>query len=256
MSLPTIGVLCGGRATRLAPVAGSLPKSLVPVAGEPFLAHQLRLLAAQGFHRAVLLIGYRGDQIREFVGDDCRFGIAVEYSEDGDAPLGTGGAVRRALPLLGDPFFITYGDALLEFAPAEMWMRFVSSRAAAMMAVFRNRGQWDRSNVVFDGGLVRLHDKSKSDVPGMEWIDWGVSIFTATPIEARLAASTFDLAEVTKELALAGKLAGFEVASRFHEIGTPEGLHETDEYLRRSRARVVDDAAFATGWSQGTMPDS
>jgi NDP-sugar pyrophosphorylase family protein len=236
MSLPTIGVLCGGRATRLAAVAGSLPKSLVPVAGEPFLAHQLRLLAAQGFRRAVLMIGYRGDQIREFVGDDRRFGIAVEYSEDGDAPLGTGGAVRRALPLLGDPFFVTYGDALLEFAPAEMWTRFVSSRAAAMMAVFRNRGQWDHSNVVFDGRLVRLHDKSTSEVSGMEWIDWGVSIFTATVIEPWPASTAFDLADVTKELALAGKLAGFEVSSRFHEIGTPEGLREADEYLRRRPA--------------------
>ncbi len=147
MSLPPIGVLCGGVATRLGPIAGELPKSLVPVAGEPFLAHQLRRLARRGFSRVVLLVGYRGGQIRAFAGDGRRFGIEVVYSDDGDTRLGTGGAVRNALPQLGDRFFVTYGDSLLDVDPVVMWQCFCDGDAAETIRDWPEADPFDLATV-------------------------------------------------------------------------------------------------------------
>src|SRR5262245_2882952 len=94
--LPCV-ILAGGLATRMLPLTAARPKILLPVAGEPFAAHQLRWLAAQGVRRVTIAIGHLGEQVRTFVRDGARFGLAVTYSDDGDAPLGTGGALRRAI---------------------------------------------------------------------------------------------------------------------------------------------------------------
>ena len=91
-----VAILAGGMGTRLYPLTERIPKALVEINGEPFLAHQLRLLGARGIERVVLCIGQHGERIREYVGDGARFGLAVEYSFDGLALLGTAGAVRNA----------------------------------------------------------------------------------------------------------------------------------------------------------------
>src|SRR6516162_6272602 len=96
-----VTILSGGLATRLRPLTDTIPKALIELNGEPFLAHQLRLLASRGIERVVLCVGYRGEMIQEFVGDGTRFGLRAEVLFDGPVLLGTAGAVRRALPLLG-----------------------------------------------------------------------------------------------------------------------------------------------------------
>ena len=107
-----------------------IPKALVEINGEPFLAHQLRLLRAHGIERVVLCIGQLGEQIREFAGDGARFGLAIEYSLRWAALLGTAGAIRRALPLLGDAFFVLYGDSYLPCAYRDVEQAVPRSRQA------------------------------------------------------------------------------------------------------------------------------
>src|ERR1700677_1804240 len=109
----TVAILAGGLATRLRPITEKIPKALAPVAGEPFFAHQLRLLHSRGLRRAVLCVGYLGEMIEEEFGDGGAFGVELRYSFDGPRLLGTGGALLRALPVLGDPFFVLYGDSYL-----------------------------------------------------------------------------------------------------------------------------------------------
>src|SRR5205823_9691663 len=109
--LPRIAILVGGRATRLWPRTATIPKSMIEVAGEPFIAHQLRLLVGQGINEIVLCCGLMGEQIEAFVGDGAAYGCRIQYSWDGDKLLGTGGALRRALPLLGERFLVMYGDS-------------------------------------------------------------------------------------------------------------------------------------------------
>ena len=114
-----VAILAGGLATRLRPITEKIPKSLVPVAGRPFLAHQLDLLRSRGIRRAVLCVGYLGEMIQRDFGDGRNSGVQLDYSFDGEKLLGTGGAIKRALPLLGPEFFVLYGDSYLplDFAP-------------------------------------------------------------------------------------------------------------------------------------------
>jgi N-acetyl-alpha-D-muramate 1-phosphate uridylyltransferase len=229
-----VAILAGGVGSRLGPITETLPKALVEVAGAPFVAHQLRLLRREGVERAVLCVGHLGEQIEQIVGDGGRFGVAVAYSFDGKVLMGTGGALRRALPLLGDAFFVLYGDSYLDvpFGPIERAFR--EQQQPALMTVFRNEGRWDTSNVLFDGTRIVAHDK-RAPHPDMRHIDYGLGILTAKALAGRSADRPFDLSEVYAALAADGRLAGHEVTQRFYEIGTPAGLKETDQYLRQQK---------------------
>ena len=154
-----IAILAGGLATRMRPLTATVPKSLLDVNGEPFIAHQLRLLAGWGVERVVVCGGYLGEQIEAYVGDGSRFGLQVAYSFDGDRLLGTAGALLRALPLLGDRFMTIYGDSYLPCDARAAVRAFDESRKLALMTVLRNQGKWDTSNVVFEGGEIVVYDK-------------------------------------------------------------------------------------------------
>ena len=129
--MPPAAILAGGLGTRLYPLTESMPKALVEINGEPFLAHQLRLLRARGIERVVLLIGQHGERIREYAGDGARFGLAIDYSADGPVLLGTAGAVRQALPLLG--------ERVLRVVRRFVFTLFVSGRSGR---VPRRRPAW------------------------------------------------------------------------------------------------------------------
>ena len=230
MSVPLeipVAILAGGLATRLRPITEKIPKSLIPVAGKPFLEHQLELLRSRGVQRAVLCVGYLGEMVRRDFGDGEKYDVKLDYSFDGDKLLGTGGAIKRALPLLGDEFFVLYGDSYLpvEYAPiAEFLQR---SGKLGCMTVYHNEGKYDTSNVVFAGGEIKVYDK-KAKLPEMRHIDYGLSLFKASAFDSYPADQPFDLAEVMGKLVREKQLAGFEVRERFYEIGSPAGLAELE----------------------------
>ncbi len=226
-----VAILAGGLATRLRPITEKIPKSLIPVAGKPFLAHQLELLHSRGIRRAVLCVGHLGEMIQRQFGDGSAFGLQLDYAFDGPKLLGTGGALKHALPLLGMEFLVLYGDSYLpvEYRPiAEFFRR---SGKLGCMTVYRNEGRYDTSNVVFrDGGIV-VYDKTKR-LPEMQHIDYGLSLFQATAFNAYPAGEPFDLAEVMGRLVREKQLAGYEVRERFYEIGSPAGLAELESLLQ------------------------
>src|SRR5271163_370338 len=113
-----VAILAGGLATRMRPVTERIPKSMIEVAGRPFIEHQLELLQAENVKNVVLCVGHLGEMIQAHIGDGKRFGLSVSYSFDGERLLGTGGALRRALPLLGHDFFVLYGDSYLDISYA------------------------------------------------------------------------------------------------------------------------------------------
>jgi NDP-sugar pyrophosphorylase family protein len=233
-----VAVLAGGLATRLRPITEKIPKSLIPVAGKPFLAHQLELLRARGIGRAVLCVGYLGEMIQREFGDGSAFGLRLDYTFDGPKLLGTGGALRRALPLLGKEFFVLYGDSYLpvEYRPiAEFFRR---SGKLGCMTVYRNEGRYDTSNVVFRDGSIVVYDK-KNRLPEMRHIDYGLSLFQATVFNAYPADKPFDLAEVMGKLVREKQLAGYEVHERFYEIGSPAGLTELEKLLQGGTAGMA-----------------
>jgi NDP-sugar pyrophosphorylase family protein len=232
--LLTVAILAGGLATRLRPMTETMPKSLLQVNGEPFAVHQLRLLQANGIPRVVLCVGHLGALVERAIGDGCNLGIQVDYSFDGPALLGTAGAVKNALPKLGESFFVMYGDSYLPCDYAAIARSFEFAGTLGMMTVFRNEGKWDRSNVEFEAGKILEYDKQNRNAH-MRHIDYGIGLFRAEAFQNLPAGQASDLTELYKDLLQRKQLAAYEVTERFYEIGSPEGLRETSEFLAAQR---------------------
>jgi NDP-sugar pyrophosphorylase family protein len=227
-----VAILAGGLATRLRPVTDRIPKALVDINGEPFIAHQLRLLRSRGISRVVLCLGYLGEMVREVVRDGRAFDLTVEYSFDGPVLRGTAGAIHQALHLLGAAFFVLYGDSYLPCDYAEVEQVFLSTGKAGLMTVFRNEGQWDFSNVEFAGGRILAYDK-KNRTPRMRHIDYGLGMFERRAFAGLEAGSVYDLAALYRELLSRDELAAFEMKERFYEIGSTAGIEELAAVLRK-----------------------
>jgi NDP-sugar pyrophosphorylase family protein len=237
---PQIVVLAGGLGSRMEPVANGLPKSLIPILGEPFAHHQLRLLASQGVRDVVYVIGFRGEQIRSEIGDGSGFGLTVSYVDEGEQLHGTGGALRFAHDTgsLADIFGVVYGDSYLPVDLRPIWAAFDSSGCPALMTVLRNDDRWDRSNAVFTNGRVTNYDKRIVEVrdPQMRWIDFGLSVLRREVVGSiPSGGAVCDLADVFHELSLQGDLAGFEVDTRFFEVGSPDGVAALESYLESTK---------------------
>jgi NDP-sugar pyrophosphorylase family protein len=176
----------------------------------------------------VLCVGHLGDQVVDAVGDGKSFGIEVLYSFDGAELMGTAGALRGALHLLGEEFLVTYGDAYLRIDHGTVQEAFLGSGLPGLMTVFRNDGKWGVSNAMFEAGRVIAYNK-RVPPAGARWIDYGLLAF-----EARLfkESGPGDLSDVCCELASRGSLAGLLAHERFYEIGTPEALADLDMFLR------------------------
>jgi NDP-sugar pyrophosphorylase family protein len=229
-------ILAGGLATRMRPLTDQIPKAMLPVAGRPFIDHQLTHLARTGVTDVVLSIGYRGELLRDHVGDGARHGLRVTYVDEGSELRGTAGALRLALAegALAEAFLVTWGDSYLPIDFSEVWTAFRASGLPALMTVFRNDGRWDTSNVIFEGGRIVLYDKTRATRPTAEftYIDYGLMGLERRLVETRIpAAGKADLAPLFHALSLEGGLAGLEARERFHEIGSLEGLEELSRWL-------------------------
>jgi NDP-sugar pyrophosphorylase family protein len=226
-----VAILAGGLATRLRPVTEKIPKLLVEVAGEPFFSHQLRLLKEAGLTRIVLCLGYLGEMIVDRYGDGARWGVQIDYSFDGPKLLGTGGALIKALPQLGDAFYVLYGDSYLPIDYLAVGEFLLRSGRLGLMTVFENHGRYDASNVQFVDGQIKIYDK-KNHPPAMHHIDYGLGVFRAEAFAGCARDAVVDLADVQQALVARHQLAGYEVKQRFYEIGSPAGLNELDALLR------------------------
>lgn len=227
--LPVI-ILAGGLATRLRPITETIPKALIEVADKPFIWHQLDYLKKQGLSKIVLSIGYLGEMIQEVVGDGSQLGLEIQYSFDGDVLLGTGGAVKKALPMLGNEFFVLYGDSFLPINFSQVEKAFEGSQKKGLMTILKNENQWDTSNVIYENGHLIEYNK-KTLATSMHYIDYGLGVLKSDVFHGYPAGVTFDLSDVYNQLSLQSQLAGFEVFQRFYEIGSLVGIKETESYL-------------------------
>lgn len=223
-----VAVLAGGLATRLFPLTERVPKSLIKVGGRPFLAVQLEQLARMGLRRVVICAGHLGEMIENEFGDGSAHGVEIRYSFDGPRQLGTGGALRRALPLLGESFYTLYGDSYLPVDFHDAGRAFVESGKEGLMTVYRNDGKYDTCNVEFvEGGI--LHYSKTEKASAMHHIDYGLSLFHAGVFAGMGDSVKIDLADIMRQLLRNGQLAGLEVFERFYEIGSHRGLTELEE---------------------------
>lgn len=192
-SLP-VAILCGGLGTRLGPLTATTPKSLVTVAGRPFLAWQLELLRRCGHHGPIVLCaGHLADQLRPYLSGN------VLLSDEGQARLGTAGAIRKALPLLGPVFWVTYGDSYLEADRQPVFDAFMAKpQTWACISLWRG-------------------------------IDYGLNLFTQDAF--KFSPEYRDLGDVAIHALMRGKLANAHMPAPFHEIGSPSGLAALEKHL-------------------------
>jgi NDP-sugar pyrophosphorylase family protein len=226
-----VAILAGGLATRLRPITEKVPKLLIDVAGEPFFSHQIRLLKKAGLTRLVLCVGYLGEKIVELYGNGEKWGVEIQYSFDGPKLLGTGGALIQALPKLGEAFYVLYGDSYLPIDYLDVGRFFLRSGKLGLMTVFENKEQYDASNVLYENGEIKRYDKKLKD-PRMRHIDYGLGVFRAAAFAGLPRQEVVDLSRVQQDLLARGQLAGYEMRTRFYEIGSHAGLEELNALLR------------------------
>ena len=231
--LPLV-LLAGGMATRLYPVTHSVAKSMIEIAGKPFICHQMELLKMKGIQKVVICAGKFGEQIMDCIGDGSKFNLNVLYSFDGDELLGTGGAVKKALKLLDNEFFIMYGDSYLDIDFLAINKYFHKFTKLALMTILKNDGLWDKSNVIFQNGELIKYSK-KEFLPEMKYIDFGLGVLKKESFEHFSGKSKFDLAELYIYLLNKGELLGYEVFNRFYEIGSFKGIEETEVFLKKNK---------------------
>ena len=226
-----LAVLAGGYATRLGQLTKNSPKCLIEVNGRPFVDWQLDLLTKSGYSDFIFCVSYRSEMVQKHLGDGSSWGLRIKYSVDGETQLGTGGAIQKALPLLGDTFGVIYGDSYLPIDYSAVELNFLNSKSQGLMTVYKNQNQFDTSNVEYTKGKLLNYQKGMNDSK-MHHIDYGLTYFRRAAFQSTSNEASFDLESICSLLAKEGKLDGFEVFQRFYEIGSVNGLKEFTDYLR------------------------
>jgi len=236
----TAALLSGGLATRLRPVTERIPKALVQVGGEPFIYHQLRLMKNRGFEEVVVCAWYRGEMIQELIRNGDQFGLHVKYSFDGEQPLGTGGAIKKAIPLLGDSFFVLYGDSYLLCDYKKVQESFINQSRNGLMTVYQNKNGLDNSNIEFVDGKIKKYQKNSQD-SSLKYIDYGLSVFKAEAFDQVRLDQCTDLVKIFQDLLMKDQLAALEVNEKYYEIGSFIGLEELDRLLTVNANFAIGD---------------
>jgi NDP-sugar pyrophosphorylase family protein len=222
------------------PLTDAVPKALLSVAGRPFADIQLTWLSSLGVTDVVYSVAHLGQLIQEHVGDGGRYGLRIRYVSDGEAALGTAGALRRVIDADCVPgsFGVINGDSFLTLDLQAIEAAYARGACPALMTVMRNHNRWGTSNAVYRDGRVAIYDKSRPEAwrAEMRWIDYGFTLLSRAVVTDRVApGERADLADLMRDLSMAGQLAGFEVSERFFEIGSPKGLADLERHLAGRR---------------------
>jgi len=217
-------ILIGGLGTRLRPLTETVPKGMVKASGRPFLEYLLLNLKRFDINNILFCTGYLGRQIEEYFQNGAAWGMNIGYSRE-KKPLGTGGALKRALPLLEDDFFLLNGDTLLLTDYRKMKEAFLNFEGLVFFSAFPVAGSALTPNLRLDeSGKVVAFSKSG---PGEDFshLDAGVSIFRRGIADFFPARPVFSLEEdVYPRLIEAGKIGAWPVKQAPYDIGTPAAL--------------------------------
>lgn len=225
-----MAILAGGFATRLGNLTEDRPKSMVEVQGKPFLEYQLDMLKKGGINNIVLCLGHMGEQIERYFVNGRKYGINIQYSFE-DRLLGTAGALKKAEVLLDDIFFTMYGDSYLFLNFSRVKSYFEYRNKLALMTVNKNYDQYDKSNTVIQGNLVKKFS-NKEKTEDMAYIEYGVNIFNKEVLKMIPENQFYSLDDLFTRLIEMGELLAFEVKERFYEIGSPQGLKDFEKYAK------------------------
>ena len=232
-------ILAGGLGTRMRPITETIPKPMIALAGKPFLQHQLELLSGAGCERALLLVAYLGEQIREYFGDGARFGCKISYSFE-PTPLGTGGALKNAEAQLQDYFVLVNGDTYLGIDYRALVKEFAGANCSALIVAYEKPAAISQgipasllpNNLgVHADGVVTTY--RKRDPEGLSHIDAGVivlkkEIFAGLPPRQKRSLEE----EIYPSLIARGEMRAWVTREPFYDMGSPQGLAALEEKLK------------------------
>jgi len=222
----TIAILAGGLAVRMGGLTRKIPKCMLPISGEPFLAHQLRLLSSAGISRVHMCLGHLSEVVVDYLEDNPVPGVEMSWSVESDRLMGTGGALLLAGEYLGEEFGVLYGDSYLPVDYGAAAEQFKNSGKPGMMTVWHNGNAYDRSNLKVQDGMVSHYSADRDDPNQYEWIDYGLSFLRREALEKYDTGSPVQLPAIWCDLVSRGDLSAYEVDSRFYEIGSLGGYEE------------------------------
>lgn len=224
-------ILAGGRGTRLRTVLADRPKVLAPVNGRPFVTYLLDRLDTAGVREVVLLTGYQAEQVREELGD-THGSLRLRYSAE-TTELGTGGAIRNALPMLDAPrFFVLNGDSCCDVVLQALVGRYLRRRAHASLALVHAEDTARFGRVRINGAGWVQGFEEKQAAAGSGWINAGVYLFDrAAGSEIPSGVNVSLERDVFPRLASEGRLLGHPTAGEFLDIGTPESYERAERFL-------------------------
>jgi N-acetyl-alpha-D-muramate 1-phosphate uridylyltransferase len=230
-------ILAGGLATRIRPLTNSIPKSLIEIEGKPFIAYQLDILKQQGLTGIVLCVGYLGEQIASYLGEGKSLGISINYSYETNQLLGTAGALKNAEKLLEEQFLVIYGDSYLFLDLPSIFSYFNQFDKLGLMTVYRNQNQFDQSNVIIEGNLVKVYNK-KQKLEGMDYIDYGALLLRRNCLNLVPNNQAYSLEELLVPLVNQGQILAYKVKQRFYEIGSLKGIADFKKYVKELKATL------------------
>jgi N-acetyl-alpha-D-muramate 1-phosphate uridylyltransferase len=219
-------ILAAGRGERMKPLTDRTPKPLLTVAGKPMIEYHIEALAAAGVRDIVINLAWLGAQIRSALGDGSRFGVRIDYSDEGDAALETGGGVFKALPFLGDqPFVVVSGDVFTEYPLGDCMKKLSASDVAHFVLVpnpdFHTRGDF----ALADGRLV---DR------GERYTYANIGVFRPE-FFAGCQPGRFPLAPLMFDWIRKGRVSGELYRGGWHNVGTPRQLEQIDQEASAQR---------------------
>jgi len=210
-------ILCGGLGERLKPLTDKIPKVMIPFWDKPFLEYVRRTFSAQGFRDFVLCVGYKGEEIEKYYGD------SMVYSYDGDKLLGTGGALKKAEPLLDEEFIMANGDTYMNIDYHDLISEFHKSGKPAMMVVYPKRKK--RNDVLVKNGEILNYDKWTRKNVNAVWT--GTIVMKKEILKVIPKNKFFSLEEkIFPKLIKKKQIGAFIIKDKFYPIGRPEQVKE------------------------------
>jgi NDP-sugar pyrophosphorylase family protein len=203
---------------------------MAEVGGRPFVEWLLRMVAGFGVRRAVLCVGHLGDVVRSHFGDGRGVGLEIGYSEDVD--LGTGGAVRKALPLTrSDPVLVLNGDSYCEVDLAAFleWHRARGAEGSLLLSQVQDTGRFGAVRTDPDGCILSFEEKADSAAPG--WINAGIYLLSRNLLGAIPTVGPVSIEREVFPGSVGGGLYGYRGGGRFIDIGVPESYAKAAEFF-------------------------
>ena len=233
----TAVILAGGLGTRLRPVVGDFPKVLAPINNRPFLSYILDQLICCGFSRVVLCTGYGADKVRATFGDFYK-DLSIMYSRE-TVPLGTGGALRNAIPYVKDEHILVMnGDSYIDVDLNTYieWYFQNDIIVSLLLTMVSDTGRYGRVDVDGDGLVSQFVEKGESAIPG--WINAGIYILEQSLFLQTHTGGSFSLEHDFFPKFVGKGLRGFQSKGAFIDIGTPESYDKAEIGRASCRERV------------------